>query len=192
MCARRPPRNAPPGKNLASALGAIQTAHPDATVEVWAMDEHRVGLQPIGSSRLAPADWLQPIIRGRGLAATRTGRYADAGWPLRGRPPQVRLASKRSGVSALPQHQRGAYGLSGSASVRAIRLDPSQRPPAARGGRPPHAIPRAHPAPTGFPLSPRGEGIAARRAAWKANHFAPHHTAGWGLLLARRRWPEAG
>ncbi len=39
---------------MTSELAAIQAAHPNATVEVWAMDEHRVGLQPIVRRVWAP------------------------------------------------------------------------------------------------------------------------------------------
>jgi transposase len=34
-------------KKLQQEVAAVQTAHPDADVEAWAMDEHRVGLKPL-------------------------------------------------------------------------------------------------------------------------------------------------
>src|SRR5207248_3571402 len=34
-------------QSLAARVQALQHAHPDATVELWAEDEHRVGLKPI-------------------------------------------------------------------------------------------------------------------------------------------------
>ena len=33
-------------KKLASQTQTIQTEHPNAAVEVWTMDEHRLGLKP--------------------------------------------------------------------------------------------------------------------------------------------------
>lgn len=35
------------GKNLHTQLETLKTAHPDAVVQLWAMDEHRLGLHPI-------------------------------------------------------------------------------------------------------------------------------------------------
>jgi transposase len=34
-------------KNLADEVAAIQAAHPDAAVELWTTDEHRIGLLPL-------------------------------------------------------------------------------------------------------------------------------------------------
>jgi transposase len=34
-------------KTLPEALKTLQTSHPDSQVELWAMDEHRIGLKPI-------------------------------------------------------------------------------------------------------------------------------------------------
>jgi len=34
-------------KKLEAAADEEQRKHPDATVEIWAMDEHRIGLKPI-------------------------------------------------------------------------------------------------------------------------------------------------
>ena len=34
-------------KKLAQEVETVQTAHPDATVEIWAEDEHRIGMQPV-------------------------------------------------------------------------------------------------------------------------------------------------
>lgn len=42
----RPPRRRFK-KTLPEAVQAVRQAHPDAQIEVWSMDEHRVGLQPI-------------------------------------------------------------------------------------------------------------------------------------------------
>ncbi len=36
-------------KKLASQVERVQKSHPDADVEVWTMDEHRVGLKPISA-----------------------------------------------------------------------------------------------------------------------------------------------
>lgn len=52
-------------KKLAIEVERIQTEHPDATVEVWAEDEHRVGLNPVtrqvyveeGETPVAPVNW---------------------------------------------------------------------------------------------------------------------------------------
>jgi transposase len=40
-------RKKPFKKNFPEALQAITAAHPDAQVEHWTMDEHRIGLKPI-------------------------------------------------------------------------------------------------------------------------------------------------
>lgn len=34
-------------KKFQQEVTDVQTAHPDADVEAWAMDEHRVGLKPV-------------------------------------------------------------------------------------------------------------------------------------------------
>lgn len=34
-------------KKLVSVVKQVQSAHPDADVEVWTMDEHRLGLKPV-------------------------------------------------------------------------------------------------------------------------------------------------
>jgi hypothetical protein len=52
-------------KKLALETQRIQTEHPDADVEVWTMDEHRLGLKPVlrtvwassGEQPLAPVNW---------------------------------------------------------------------------------------------------------------------------------------
>src|SRR3712207_3126466 len=45
---RRPrPRSARPSKKLATVVAAEAAQHPDTPVEVWATDEHRIGLKPI-------------------------------------------------------------------------------------------------------------------------------------------------
>lgn len=54
MSRRRPRKPELPEKNFADELAAIQVAHPTAMVEVWAMDEHRVGLLPIVRRVWAP------------------------------------------------------------------------------------------------------------------------------------------
>jgi transposase len=41
------PRKKPFKKTLPEALQALSSAHPDSQVELWAMDEHRIGLKPI-------------------------------------------------------------------------------------------------------------------------------------------------
>lgn len=40
----------------------IQTAHPDCDVEVWAMDEHRVGLKPV-IRRIWVDEWTTPTAK---------------------------------------------------------------------------------------------------------------------------------
>jgi DDE superfamily endonuclease len=42
----RPPRR-PSKKNLADEVAVLQAAHPDAEVQLWATDEHRIGLLPL-------------------------------------------------------------------------------------------------------------------------------------------------
>ncbi len=37
----------PHGKKLPEALDQVQQAAPEATVDLWAFDEHRIGLKPI-------------------------------------------------------------------------------------------------------------------------------------------------
>lgn len=52
-------------KKLASETQRIQTEHPDVEVEVWTMDEHRLGLKPVlrkvwaplGEQPIAPVNW---------------------------------------------------------------------------------------------------------------------------------------
>jgi transposase len=46
MCWPTPPRRRI-SKKLRPIVQAVATAHPDATVELWATDEHRIGLKPI-------------------------------------------------------------------------------------------------------------------------------------------------
>ncbi len=40
----------------------IQTAHPESDVEVWAMDEHRVGLKPV-IRRIWVDEWTVPTAK---------------------------------------------------------------------------------------------------------------------------------
>lgn len=47
-------------KKLQQEVAAVQTAHPDADVEAWAMDEHRVGLKPVLRKMWVP-EGEQPI-----------------------------------------------------------------------------------------------------------------------------------
>ena len=42
-------------------MGAVRAAHPAAAVEVWAMDEHRVGLHLVTLTPSSPE--LQPVER---------------------------------------------------------------------------------------------------------------------------------
>jgi transposase len=49
-----PQHKRPSKKNLADQVAAIQQAHPDATVELWATDEHRIGLLPLVRRVWAP------------------------------------------------------------------------------------------------------------------------------------------
>ena len=47
-------------KKLASLVALVQKSHPDAEVEVWTMDEHRVGLKPI-IRRMWVDEWTVPV-----------------------------------------------------------------------------------------------------------------------------------
>ena len=47
-------------KKLVSQVAQVQNSHPDADVEVWTMDEHRVGLKPI-IRRMWVDEWTVPI-----------------------------------------------------------------------------------------------------------------------------------
>jgi transposase len=49
-----PPRRTGSKRGLEQAVTAVRTAHPDATVTVWAEDEHRLGLLPIRRRIWAP------------------------------------------------------------------------------------------------------------------------------------------
>jgi transposase len=49
-------------KNLPDALQAVSSAHPDAQVEQWTMDEHRIGLKPI-IRRVWRRKGQRPIVR---------------------------------------------------------------------------------------------------------------------------------
>ncbi|MBD3886060.1 hypothetical protein IFO70_30640 [Phormidium tenue FACHB-886] len=43
-------------KNLAQTVDEVRCQHPDAEVEVWAEDEHRVGLHPVNRRVWTPAN----------------------------------------------------------------------------------------------------------------------------------------
>lgn len=47
-------------KKLATQVSQVQKQHPDADVEVWTMDEHRIGLKPI-FRRIWVDEWSVPI-----------------------------------------------------------------------------------------------------------------------------------
>jgi hypothetical protein len=47
-------RNARSSKKLEDAIEEEQAAHPNAKIEVWASDEHRIGLKPITRGVWAP------------------------------------------------------------------------------------------------------------------------------------------
>ena len=47
-------------KKLATVVGQVQNDHPDADVEVWCEDEHRIGLQPV-SRRIWVEEGSQPV-----------------------------------------------------------------------------------------------------------------------------------
>jgi hypothetical protein len=36
-----------PGQKMAQTLAAVQQEHPEASVQAWAEDEHRIGLHPV-------------------------------------------------------------------------------------------------------------------------------------------------
>lgn len=42
-----PPRKSSSKKTLPEAIAAVRTDHPDASIELWSEDEHRIGLKPI-------------------------------------------------------------------------------------------------------------------------------------------------
>jgi hypothetical protein len=48
-------------KKLESEVAAVQAAHPQAAVEVWATDEHRIGLKPIVRRVWAPRG-KRPVV----------------------------------------------------------------------------------------------------------------------------------
>ena len=60
---RRRPRNKRRLKKLAETVAAAHKAHPKARIEVWAFDEHRIGLKPISRRVWAPTG-QRPITRG--------------------------------------------------------------------------------------------------------------------------------
>ena len=47
-------------KKLATVVSQVQKQHPDADVEVWTMDEHRIGLKPV-IRRIWVDEWSVPI-----------------------------------------------------------------------------------------------------------------------------------
>ncbi len=49
-------------KKLVQQVKRVQSDYPEAEVEVWAMDEHRVGLKPV-MRRVWIADGVQPVAR---------------------------------------------------------------------------------------------------------------------------------
>lgn len=49
-------------KKLASYLQEIQTQYPEATVELWAMDEHRLGLKPVIRD-IWVSEWEPPVAK---------------------------------------------------------------------------------------------------------------------------------
>jgi hypothetical protein len=49
-------------KKLPDAVQEVKSAYPNAEVEVWAMDEHRIGLKPI-IRRLWRRKGQRPIVR---------------------------------------------------------------------------------------------------------------------------------
>lgn len=49
-------------KKLPGAVATIQQTHPEASVEVWAEDEHRVGLHPVNRMVWVPIGEV-PIAR---------------------------------------------------------------------------------------------------------------------------------
>src|SRR5262245_13748239 len=65
---RRPRRPGGPGRlqkgGLAAAVDAVKAAHPAAAVEVWAEDEHRLGLLPVVRRVWAPRG-RRPLARVR-------------------------------------------------------------------------------------------------------------------------------
>src|SRR5947209_8699385 len=80
-------------KNLADEVAAIQAAHPDAEIQLWATDEHRIGLlplirkvwAPIGKRPIAPVQqryewlsralWLRPSLHGGDRVVAPAHRY---------------------------------------------------------------------------------------------------------------------
>jgi hypothetical protein len=81
MPARPPRRSAPRSKKLDGTVAEERTKHPELPVELWATDEHRVGLKPILRGVWAPIG-NRPIAVGHhryewlyvtGFVATGTG-----------------------------------------------------------------------------------------------------------------------
>jgi DDE superfamily endonuclease len=63
MHGRRRPRRGRTSKGLETAVAQAKAAHPDRPVEVWAADEHRLGLKPIRRRVWAPAG-ARPVALG--------------------------------------------------------------------------------------------------------------------------------
>ena len=63
MRARRRPRNRRPLRGLEAAVAEAKAAHPDRPVEVWAEDEHRLGLKPVRRRAWAPVG-RRPVALG--------------------------------------------------------------------------------------------------------------------------------
>jgi transposase len=63
MRARRRPSSGRPSRGLEAAVAQAKAAHPDRPVEVWAADEHRLGLKPIRRRVWAPVG-QRPVALG--------------------------------------------------------------------------------------------------------------------------------
>ena len=63
MRGRRPPRSRRPLRGVEAAVAQAKAAHPGRPVEVWAEDEHRLGLKPIRRRVWAPVG-QRPIALG--------------------------------------------------------------------------------------------------------------------------------
>ena len=78
-------------KKLAAEVKRIQQKHPDATVEIWAEDEHRIGLQPLtrkvwveaGEVPTAQVNWKREWLWLYGFVQPQTGETKRVAFTLR-------------------------------------------------------------------------------------------------------------
>ena len=141
-------------KNLTSDLAAIQAARPDASVEVWVMDEHRVGLQPIVRRVWAPRSQRPRAV----MQARDQWRYL-VGW--------VHPASGHTFWHWADTVNLAVFGAELAAFARQVGAGPERQIALILAGRrltSPRAAQRARPWPS-HPAAALFAGGAARRTA---------------------------